>query len=103
MAPPNERAPDGGNRSEALGNHKHANALTSAATSSSADAAEVADAKAFATLRAEFALVGHTLTRSTAADGAPCLVAERWGQTRELADLAEAHAFLTQIGGRHGL
>lgn len=61
------------------------------------------DSKTFATLRAEFALAGHTLTRSTTADGASCLVAERWGLTRELVDLAEAHAFLMQIGGRHGL
>lgn len=51
------------------------------------------------TLRAQFALAGHTLDTSTRSDGTPCLVATRWGLTRELADLDEAQAFLRQIGG----
>ncbi|HOB65818.1 hypothetical protein [Ottowia sp.] len=58
-------------------------------------------AKALATLQAEFALAGHTLTASVRADGSPCLVASRWGLTRELRDPDEAHEFLQQIGGRH--
>ena len=53
-------------------------------------------------LRAQFALAGHTLVASTRSDGTPCLVATRWGLTRELADLDEAQAFLRQIGGSHG-
>ena len=53
-------------------------------------------------MRAQFALAGHTLVASTRSDGTPCLVATRWGLTRELADLDEAQAFLRQIGGSHG-
>lgn len=50
-------------------------------------------------LRAQFALAGHTLAASTRSDGTPCLVATRWGLTRELADLDAAQAFLRQISG----
>ena len=57
------------------------------------------DSKKLATLRAQFALAGHELLNSKRTDGTPCLLATRWGLTRELADLDEARAFLRQIGG----
>ena len=55
--------------------------------------------KAFASLAARFALVGHTLTRSNPADDAVMYYAERWGLHRALPDLDAAAQFLTQIGG----
>ena len=57
------------------------------------------EGKAFATLAARFALAGHTLTRSNAADGAAVYYAGRWGLSRALPDLQAAAHFLAQIGG----
>ena len=57
------------------------------------------EGKAFASLAARFALVGHTLTRSNPADGAVMYYAERWGLHRALPDLDAAAQFLTHIGG----
>ena len=57
------------------------------------------EGKAFASLAARFALVGHTLTRSNPADGEVMYYAERWGLHRALPDLEAAAQFLTQIGG----
>ena len=57
------------------------------------------EGKAFATLAARFALVGHILTRSNPADGAVLYHASRWGLSRALHDLDAAAQFLTQIGG----
>lgn len=57
------------------------------------------EGKAFATLAARFALAGHTLTRSSPADGAVMYYAGRWGLFRALPDLEAAALFLTQIGG----
>lgn len=57
------------------------------------------EGKAFATLAARFALVGHTLTRSNPADGAAMYYAGRWGLSRALPDLQAAAQFLAQIGG----
>ena len=56
------------------------------------------EGKAFASLAARFALVGHTLTRSNPADGAVMYYAERWGLHRALPDLEAAAQFLTEIG-----
>ncbi len=61
------------------------------------------EGKAFATLRAHFAVAGHTLTRSNPADGAVTYYAVRWGFCRALDDLNAVAQFLTQIGGFNGL
>ena len=53
----------------------------------------------FASLAARFALAGHTLSRSNAADGAGLYYAARWGMSRALPDLQAAAHFLAQIGG----
>lgn len=58
-----------------------------------------ASAKVFATLAAEFALLGHALSEGTSADGRPCLVVSRWGFAREFGSLAAAREFLHQVGG----
>jgi hypothetical protein len=57
------------------------------------------DAKRFATLRAQFALKGHTLYRC----GPDAYLAEKWGLVRHLSTLDDCERFLAQIGGRHGL
>ena len=57
-------------------------------------------AKAFATLRAAFALRGHTLHRTALIDGPVTYWAERWGLVRYLPTLHDAVLFLAQIGGR---
>jgi len=53
----------------------------------------------FATLRAQFALHGHTLHRTSPADGPVRYLAERWGLVRCLPTLVDARRFLVQIGG----
>jgi len=57
--------------------------------------------KRFATLRAQFALTGHTLHQSGPNDGPGPVgyLAERWGLARYLPTLADAEQFLIQIGG----
>ncbi len=57
--------------------------------------------KAFATLRAELALRGYTLSRSSAADGPATFYVGRWGMVRELRDLPAVAALLDQVGGAH--
>ena len=57
------------------------------------------EGKAFATLAARFALIGHALTRSNPADGAVIYYAGRWGLSRALPDLGAAAQFLATIGG----
>ncbi|MFC7462616.1 hypothetical protein [Hydrogenophaga defluvii] len=56
--------------------------------------------KAFSTLRAGYALKGHTLHRTDPADGPVTYWAERWGLVRYLPTLHDAALFLAQIGGR---
>ena len=56
--------------------------------------------KAFSTLRAAFAMKGHTLHRTDPADGPVSYWAERWGLVRHLPTLHDAALFLAQIGGR---
>ncbi len=56
--------------------------------------------KAFETLRAAFALKGHTLHRTDPADGPATYWAERWGLVRHLPTLHDVALFLAQIGGR---
>jgi hypothetical protein len=57
------------------------------------------DEKAYADLRARFALAGHQFHRSNPADGCVLYYATRWGLVRELASLEDAERFLHQIGG----
>jgi hypothetical protein len=57
------------------------------------------DDKTFASLQAEFAFVGHELTRTILADGTAIYAASHWGCTRPLLDLDEARKLLKQIGG----
>ena len=61
-----------------------------------------ADAKRFATLKAQFALHGHTLHQSGPGDGPGPVsyMAERWGMARYLPTLADAEQFLKQVGGQ---
>ncbi len=56
--------------------------------------------KAFATLRAHFALHGHRLYRSASQDGPQTLWVERWGMVKLLPCIDSARRFLEQIGGR---
>jgi hypothetical protein len=56
--------------------------------------------KAFETLRAAFAMRGHTLHLTDPADGQVTYWAERWRLERHLPTLHDAALFLTQIGGR---
>ena len=56
--------------------------------------------KAFETLRAAFALQGHSLHQTEQADGPVSYWAERWGQVHYLPTLHDAALFLAQIGGR---
>lgn len=57
--------------------------------------------KLFATLRAQFALRGHALHRTSHADGPVAYYSERWGLVRFLPTLHDAELFLAQIGGAH--
>ena len=57
------------------------------------------DGKAFASLAARFARVGHTLTRSNPAAGSGLYYTARWGMSRALPDLQAVAHFLAQIGG----
>lgn len=56
--------------------------------------------KAFSTLRAAYALTGHTLHRTDPADGEVTYWAESWGLVRYLPTLHDVAQFLAQIGGR---
>ena len=58
-------------------------------------------AERFATLKAKFALHGHTLHQSGPGDGPGPVsyMVERWGMARYLPTLADAEKFLIQVGG----
>ena len=58
--------------------------------------------KAFSTLQAKFALLGHTLTASDQA-GRILYTVSRWGQSRVFSHLHDVDAFLRQVGGAHGV
>ena len=62
------------------------------------------EAKRFVTLKAQFALQGHTLSQSGPNDGPGPVsyLAERWGMARYLPTLEDAAQFLVQIGGGPG-
>ena len=55
--------------------------------------------KAFATLAAQYALRGHTLSRSITTDGAVSYQVGRWGLSRSMPDVQAATEYLAQIGG----
>ena len=59
--------------------------------------------KAFKTLQARFALIGHTLQRTDSADGAVTFYVTRWGLIKPVPTLEDAERFLLQIGGRNVL
>lgn len=56
--------------------------------------------KAFSTLRAAYALKGHTLHRTDTADGEATYWVERLRLVRYMPTLHDAAQFLAQIGGR---
>ncbi len=56
--------------------------------------------KALETLRAPFALQGHSLRQTEQADGPVSYWTERWGLVRYLPTPQDAPLFLAQIGGR---
>lgn len=56
--------------------------------------------KAFESLRAAFAMRGHSLHRTHMADGQMTFWVERWGHVRYLPTIDTARRFLEQIGGR---
>ena len=55
--------------------------------------------KVIITLRARFAVRGHTVHRTNSIFGAVTNYAERWGQVRDRPTSDDAHRFLAQIGG----
>ena len=58
------------------------------------------NSKSYATLQANFALLGHVLQHNRRTDdGRFTFVVERWGQARCFTHLHDVRAFLTQIGG----
>lgn len=61
--------------------------------------AELNERKAFETLHAKFAMVGHTLYRTVNRDGTLLYLAGKWGYFRELKGLEAVAAFLALIGG----
>lgn len=68
------------------------------------DPGTTTDAKRFATLQAQFALLGHVLHQSGPGDGPGPVsyLATRWTMARYLPTLDDAEAFLLQVGGgRH--
>ena len=67
------------------------------------DLSDGGKAKRFATLRAQFALLGHALHQSSPNDGPGPVsyMAERWGMVRYLPTLDDVELFLSQIGGAH--
>ena len=56
--------------------------------------------KAFATLQARFALLGHCLYRTDAANGPSVFLVSRGGMVKELPDMAAVCSFLALIGGK---
>lgn len=56
--------------------------------------------KPYATLQAQFALLGHSLQHTRrAGDGRPTFIVSRWNQSRFFSHLNDVRAFLAQIGG----
>ena len=68
------------------------------ALSTSNDTNDIAG-KAFATMQARFAMLGHCLYQASGAGGVPVYLITRWGFTRELPDMTAVAKFYLQIGG----
>ena len=75
--------------------------LSSATTTkhSREDTSDHAESKAFTTLQAKFARVGHTLNRTVNPDGTILYLAGKWGYLRKLKGLKAVAVFLAVIGG----
>ena len=56
--------------------------------------------KCLSTWQARYAIFGHTLYRTTSADGTVLYLASRWGMVREMKSLEEVATFLALIGGK---
>ena len=69
------------------------------ALSTSTDTDHTAE-KAFSTMQASFALLGHCLYRASGANGATVFLVTRWGMVRELKTLEAVAAFFALIGGK---
>lgn len=90
MTVPDVRTP-GGNRANAdHGNRENGD---------SAPATDHVQAERYATLRAELAVRGFTLTLDGSPD-APVYVVARWNRSVDLRDLDHVEAFLHSVGGR---
>lgn len=87
-APPKENAP-ATDRGDKRNQHRDSRAIANVG-------------KGFAALRAELALQGYSLSRSSAADGLVIFYVGRWGMVRKLRNLADVTAFAKQVGVRHG-
>ncbi|MEJ8813378.1 hypothetical protein WKW77_19985 [Variovorax ureilyticus] len=57
------------------------------------------ETKQFATLAAEYALLGHALIRATPGDTQAPYYVTRWGWLRPIRDLDQARQLLEQIKG----
>lgn len=60
---------------------------------------DTATRKALATLQAEFAIAGHTMTWHAKDGGGITILVSRWVFTREFDSIEQARAFLRQVGG----
>ena len=92
MTYPKCNGPDACNTQPAKTITEHASILPTAEKIGNTD-------KEFSTLRAQFALHGHGLHRTTAATGEATFYSEKWGMVRFLATLDDVRQFLAQIGG----
>lgn len=92
--PAHEIAPAPSTATEALQEERqHANFVATAENIGTSE-------KAFAAMRAAFALRGHRLERAFHGDSKePTYYAERWGMVRYLPTLDAVRQFLAQIGG----
>lgn len=59
------------------------------------------DDKTLATLRAQFALLGHTMRVTRNTDQRRMVVVERWGYSRVFTHGHDVQAFLNQLQGAH--
>ena len=79
---------------------RHANSASERATGEIANAEDelTSECKRFATLRAEMALRGYSLSRTHGDDGPARYYVTRWNLVRELRDIAAVRVFAQQVG-----